>query len=95
MSSPDSVRDGPGWSKLKQFVALAKDTFSCRFAWADTVCIDHNTPREKQAAARSCFDWFRNAYVCIVYLASTRSLSELEHDTWFRRGWLCSSYSLP
>ena len=87
MTSPDSVRDGPGWSKLKQFAALAKYTFSCRFAWADTVCIDHNTPREKQAAARSCFDWSRNAYVCIVYLASTRSLSELEHDTWFRRGW--------
>ncbi|KAF8554892.1 hypothetical protein OG21DRAFT_1461779 [Imleria badia] len=87
MISPHSVRDGPGWSKLDQFVRLAKDTFKCRFAWADTVCIDPETPGDKQAAARSCFYWFRHAYVCIVYLASTRCLSELEQDKWFRRGW--------
>lgn len=87
MISPSSVRDGPGWSKLEQFVRLAKDVFKCRFAWADTVCIDPKTPSDRQAAARSCFDWFRNAYVCIVYLASTRCLSELEHDIWFHRGW--------
>lgn len=86
MMSPDSVRDGPGWSKLEQFIKLAKFTFKCQFAWADTVCID-GTPEERQAAVKSGFGWFRNAYVCIVYLASTRSLSELEHDKWFRRGW--------
>ena len=87
MISPNSVRDGPGWSKLEQFLRLAKDVFKCRFAWADTVCIDPKTPSDRQAAARSCFDWFRNAYVCIVYLASTRRLSELGDDIWFRRGW--------
>ena len=87
MISPGSVRDGPGWSKLKQFIKLAKSTFKCRFAWADTVCIDPETPSDRQAAARYCFDWFRNAYVCIVYLASARSLLELERDIWFRRGW--------
>ncbi|KAI9463129.1 hypothetical protein HD554DRAFT_1987261, partial [Boletus coccyginus] len=87
MISPDAVQDGPGWSKLEKFARLAKHTFKCQFAWADTVCIDPETPRDRQETARSGFDWFRNAYVCIVYLASTRSLSELEHDIWFRRGW--------
>ena len=87
MTSPQSVRDGSGWNKLTQFVRLAKLTFGCQFAWADTACIDHQTPGDRQAAASSEFDWFRNAYVCIVYLANTRTLSELEHDIWFRRGW--------
>ena len=87
MTSPQSVRDGSGWNKLTQFVRLAKLTFGCQFAWADTACIDHQTPGDRQAAASSEFDWFRNAYVCIVYLENTRTLSELERDIWFRRGW--------
>ncbi|KAF8129959.1 hypothetical protein EV363DRAFT_274384 [Boletus edulis] len=87
MVSPDSVRDGPGWEKLKQFVKLAKSTFKCQFAWLDTVCVDRHSPDDQQAAARYGFDWFRNAHVCIVYLASTRFLAELKHDRWFRRGW--------
>ena len=95
MTSPGSVRDGPGWSKLEQFVKPAKYTFKCQFAWADTVCIDYETSADRQAAARSCFDWFRNAYVCIVYLANTRSLSELEHDIWFRRGWTLPELLAP
>lgn len=94
MMSPDSIRDGPGWSKLEQFINLAKVTFKCQFAWADTVCVD-GTLKERQAAIKSGFDWFRNAYVCIVYLANTRSLSELERDRWFHRGFTLPELLAP
>ncbi|KAG1781795.1 kinase-like domain-containing protein [Suillus placidus] len=84
----DLKRGGAGYKKLMQFRAKAKE-YGCRLAWSDTCCINKESSSELDEAIRSMFTWYREAYICIVHLAHTKSLETLEKDSdeWFFRGW--------
>lgn len=91
----DAPREGPGWHKLARFCDLAGSSFGCRFAWADMVCIDYENQSERESATQSLFDWYRNAYVCIAYLAGASDPSDMGHDLWFYRGFTLTELLAP
>ncbi|KAG6381829.1 hypothetical protein JVT61DRAFT_438 [Boletus reticuloceps] len=91
----NAPRTGPGWHKLERFCHIAKTSFRCRFAWADIICIDHENPLDRETATQSLFDWYRNAYVCIVHLATASDPSDMGHDAWFYRGFTLTELLAP
>lgn len=88
-------RTGSGWHKLQQFCDIARGSFGCRFAWADSVCVDYSNSVDRQLATQSLFGWYRNAYVCIAYLASASGPSDMGQDWWFHRGFTLTELLAP
>ncbi|KIK94569.1 hypothetical protein PAXRUDRAFT_827846 [Paxillus rubicundulus Ve08.2h10] len=93
--SVDSRPSGPGWDKLVRYCDLARESFGCRFAWADTVCNDWENPKDLQVTTESLFRWCRNAYVCIAYLAHSTTRSDIKRDPWIRSGWTLPEILAP
>ena len=81
--------------KLHTFCRIAKEYTD--FAWADNICIDNSDNPEVDESVRSMFSWYRNAALCIIYLAETNSLLDLVsgHDRWFTRGWTLQELLAP
>ena len=89
-----TVAAGPGRDKLSHFCEVTASN-GINFAWSDTCCIDKSSSSELDEAIRSMFRWYRNAAACIVYLAQTTSLANMEHDEWFERGWTLQELLAP
>ncbi|KAG1744925.1 uncharacterized protein EDB91DRAFT_1121660 [Suillus paluster] len=81
----DSTR--PGFIKLSNFCKKARD-YDCRLAWSDTL-------QELDEAIRAMFKWYRNAEICIVYLADSSSISDFPEEVWFYRGWTLQELLAP
>ncbi|KIJ69741.1 hypothetical protein HYDPIDRAFT_104361 [Hydnomerulius pinastri MD-312] len=94
LTNPSGLLDGPGWEKLLHFCRKASE-LGCLLAWADTCCIDKSSSAELDEAIRSMFRWYRLARVCVVHLADTTSLTDIEHDVWFTRGWTLQELLAP
>ncbi|KAK3363192.1 hypothetical protein B0T25DRAFT_526564 [Lasiosphaeria hispida] len=90
----DGTTAGPGREKLWKFCEVANSNRIC-FAWSDTCCIDKTSSSELDEAIRSMFRWYRNAAVCITYLAQTNGLDDLKSDEWFERGWTLQELLAP
>ena len=41
------------------------------------------------------FNWYRTSNICIVHLADTTHLLDLEQDPWFTRGWTSQELLAP
>jgi hypothetical protein len=41
------------------------------------------------------FRWYRNASICIAYLANTSSIDEFHNDEWFTQGWTLQELLAP
>ena len=78
--------EGAGYKKLLGFCTKAKK-YDCILAWSDTCCINKESSSELDEAIRSMYRWYRDAHICIVYLAQSESLDTLGMDEWFIRGW--------
>ena len=94
---PDSDQDSDrkrSFEKLHNFCDIAEE-YGTEFAWADNVCIDKSSSAELDESIRSMFSWYRNAAICIVYLAQTNDLRNLVHDRWFTRGWTLQELLAP
>lgn len=91
----DAPRTGHAWDKLERFCHLARDSFRCRFGWADIICIDYPNQLEREWSTQSLFDWYRNAYVCIAHLATASDPSDMAHDPWFCRGFTLPELLAP
>ncbi|KAG0696356.1 heterokaryon incompatibility protein-domain-containing protein [Suillus ampliporus] len=85
---------GPGFVKLRNFWRKARD-YGCRLAWSDTCCIDKRSSAELDEAIRAMFKWYRNAEICIVYLADSSSTSDFPEEVWFHRGWTLQELLAP
>ncbi|KJA13321.1 hypothetical protein HYPSUDRAFT_151713, partial [Hypholoma sublateritium FD-334 SS-4] len=84
----------PGYDKLAKFCQVsAKRGF--RLGWMDTVCINKESSAELDESIRSMFKWYKKASICIVYLAETTSLDDLNEDKWFTRGWTLQELLAP
>ncbi|KAF8435349.1 hypothetical protein L210DRAFT_3506209 [Boletus edulis BED1] len=84
----------PGFKKLVNFCTVAVEN-GCWLAWADTVCIDKRSSAELEQAIRSMFNWYRSSHVCIVHLAKSSEMAEIEKDPWFTRGWTLQELLAP
>ncbi|KAI0772436.1 hypothetical protein BD413DRAFT_545420 [Trametes elegans] len=72
--------------------------------WIDTCCIDKASSAELSEAINSMFAWYRDAQVCIVYLADVPTLgdpdprapdSPFRRSRWFTRGWTLQELVAP
>ncbi|KAG1897804.1 uncharacterized protein F5891DRAFT_1046119 [Suillus fuscotomentosus] len=82
--------------KLANFCQKAAE-YGCGFAWADTCCIDRSnpSPEELNKAMPRMFRWYRNAHVCIVYLAESLTLDDFLCDSWFLQSWTLQELLAP
>ncbi|KAF9244462.1 hypothetical protein BU15DRAFT_85858 [Melanogaster broomeanus] len=80
--------------KLVNFCKTAK-TYDCAYAWSDTCCINKESSTELEEAIRSMYRWYRDAYVCIVYLANSSSIKDFSSEPWFKRGWTLQELLAP
>ncbi|KAJ8516680.1 hypothetical protein ONZ45_g6020 [Pleurotus djamor] len=81
-----------GYKKFIKFCEIAQK-YGCRYVWIDTVCINKTSSSELDESIRSMFSWYRNAYVCIIYL--TIPAGKLHDDLWFTRGWTLQELLAP
>jgi hypothetical protein len=66
--------------------------------WIDTCCIDKSDHAELTEAINSMFEWYRNAHICLAYLADVPLASDLERfrkSQWFKRGWTLQELLAP
>ncbi|UNI14942.1 hypothetical protein JDV02_001519 [Purpureocillium takamizusanense] len=62
------ARQPRGWAKITQSCAAAR-ALGLDYIWVDTCCIDKGSSAELSEAINSMFRWYRQASVCIAYLA--------------------------
>ncbi|KAG0698094.1 heterokaryon incompatibility protein-domain-containing protein [Suillus ampliporus] len=86
--------EGHGYAKLENFCEKARE-YGMEFAWSDTCCIDKNNSTELDESIRSMFRWYRNSAICIVHLAKSETIADVEHDEWFTRGWTLQELLAP
>ncbi|KAF9474528.1 hypothetical protein BDN70DRAFT_311502 [Pholiota conissans] len=85
----------PGYSKLANFCRVAAVEHGARFAWMDTVCINKDSSAKLDESIRSMYAWYKDAYICITYLAQTMVLKGMRDDPWFTRGWTLQELLAP
>ncbi|KAF8960790.1 heterokaryon incompatibility protein-domain-containing protein [Flammula alnicola] len=88
-------RGGAGYTKLARFCDVAAKEHHVSFVWMDTVCINKDSSSELDESIRSMYRWYREASICLVYLADTTSLDDMPHDRWFTRGWTLQELLAP
>ncbi|KAF9232390.1 heterokaryon incompatibility protein-domain-containing protein, partial [Melanogaster broomeanus] len=85
---------GLGYEKLLHFCEKAKE-YGCAFAWSDTCCINKESSSELEEAIRSMYRWYRDAHVCIIYLAGSSTIADIPSEPWFTRGWTLQELLAP
>ena len=86
--------EGLGYEKLRHFCEKAKE-YGCEYVWSDTCCINKESSSELEEAVRSMYRWYRDAFVCIVYLAKSSSVKDFAREPWFTRGWTLQELLAP
>jgi hypothetical protein len=87
-----------GFQKIQGFAEYIKEHLSSiDWLWIDTCCIDKAKLSEVSWSIHSMFSWYRNAEVCIAYLADVQedSGNDLTHSVWFKRGWTLQELIAP
>ena len=88
-----------GYKKIVGFAEFVKLHLPhVEWIWIDTCCINKKDGPELSEAIISMCRWYREAEVCLAYLADverTDDLSELKQSDWFRRGWTLQELLAP
>ncbi|PPJ57686.1 hypothetical protein CBER1_00148 [Cercospora berteroae] len=88
-----------GNQKIQGFAKFAQENLkSINWIWIDTCCIDKTSAAELSEAVNLMFKWYRNAEICLAYLADVESVNEPRECTrseWFRRGWTLQELLAP
>lgn len=77
-----------------------------RWMWIDTCCIDKSSNSELSESLNSMFNWYRDAALCITYLADVTRKGDWKHEedltndaghpsVWFSRGWTLQELLAP
>ncbi|KAJ8495483.1 hypothetical protein ONZ45_g12838 [Pleurotus djamor] len=80
--------------KFDNFCQVAEN-YGCRYVWIDSACINQSDAEELEASIRSMYLWYKNAYVCIVYLFDVSSVQAIARSSWFTRGWTLQEFLAP
>lgn len=83
-----------GLAKLVRLCETARK-LGYKLVWSDTCCIDKTNTAELSEAIHAMFKWYAHAHVCIVHLAASSSLADLEREPWFGRGWTLQELLAP
>ncbi|KAJ2896393.1 HET-domain-containing protein [Zalerion maritima] len=100
-----------GWGKVSEGCRVAREAMGHKHIWIDNCCIDKRSSAELSEAINSMFVWYREAVMCIAYLADVESLADaeslavnidvddngvtFEHSRWFTRGWTLQELIAP
>ncbi|KAF9482064.1 hypothetical protein BDN70DRAFT_853990 [Pholiota conissans] len=84
-----------GYQKLVNFCKEAFIKYDLAFGWMDTLCINKDSSSELDESIRSMFNWYERSEVCIIYLADTGKLADMDKDRWFTRGWTLQELLAP
>ncbi|KAI0189901.1 hypothetical protein F4808DRAFT_453958 [Astrocystis sublimbata] len=98
----------PQADKIRGACEVARNQ-GIRWMWIDTCCINKNSATEESESINSMFKWYREAMLCITYLAdvrrdfslpitSTGTFKRIDSDEpseWFSRGWTLQELLAP
>lgn len=91
--------ESAGYEKVKGFITYVRDSLpSVEWLWMDTCCINQEDAAELSEAVNLMFEWYRNAEVCVAYLADVNAAedkSSFEQSEWFERGWTLQELLAP
>jgi hypothetical protein len=86
----------PGYSKVIKTCEIARSNYNLPYAWIDTCCINKASSAELSEAINSMFKWYRDAWVCLVYLSDVIDTQLSFHQSrWFTRGWTLQELIAP
>ena len=96
-------RDGPDFSKIKNFCSFARRQRypKADWVWIDTCCIDKKSSAELSEAINSMFRWYRKSLICYAYLSNVDAgpwsvqEKQLRQSPWFTRGWTLQELIAP
>lgn len=83
------VQSKEGYRKLMGFSTAVTSLYGCRYVWMDSVCICED---DRNASIPRMFGWYRQAYVCLIYFATSPKVVE---DPWSTRGWTLQELLAP
>ncbi|KAM3414332.1 hypothetical protein BST61_g10979 [Cercospora zeina] len=88
-----------GYRKIQGFARYAQENLrSIDWIWIDTCCIDKTSAAELSESVNLMFRWYRNAEICLAYLADVESVNGHRaclRSEWFRRGWTLQELLAP
>lgn len=88
-----------GYKKVEDFAEYVRSRVTyVQWLWIDTCCIDQKSSQEVSEAINSMFEWYRNAEVCLAYLAdveTTTNAEDFRRSEWFGRGWTLQELLAP
>ncbi|KAK4611479.1 Vegetative incompatibility protein HET-E-1 [Fulvia fulva] len=85
-----------GYMKIVGFANYIKKHVSpIKWLWIDTCCINKGDPAELSHPINSMYSWYRNAELCIAYLADVEEQGSLKSSVWFERGWTLQELLAP
>ncbi|CAK7228113.1 hypothetical protein SEUCBS140593_006806 [Sporothrix eucalyptigena] len=91
----EEAKKKAGFGKIEKSCELARKA-GIEYIWIDTCCIDKTNSTELFEAINSMFMWYRNAWICYVYLSDAGGSSPVYSNPrqdywhlfkWYRRGW--------
>lgn len=92
----DKKKDTKGYKKVLDFaVYVKKHVAGVEWLWIDTCCINKQDAQETSESINSMFRWYRDAAVCLAYLADVKTTEELGSSEWFERGWTLQELVSP
>ena len=91
--------DGKGYEKVEAFAEYIRENITAvKWLWIDTCCIDKDSSAELSEAINSMFEWYRQAKICLAYLAdvdTSEDIRSFEKSEWFQRGWTLQELVAP
>nr|POE79016.1 vegetative incompatibility protein het-e-1 [Quercus suber] len=91
--------DKDGYRKIEAFAKYVRNHIPLiEWLWIDTCCINKDSAAELSEAINLMFEWYRNAEICLAYLADVETIDdkdEFEHSEWFKRGWTLQELLAP
>ncbi|KAM0719563.1 hypothetical protein Q7P37_003693 [Cladosporium fusiforme] len=91
--------NGEGYRKIEAFAKYIRNNMShVKWLWIDTCCINKDSTAELSEAINSMFEWYRDAELCLAYLADVDTAEDwcsFEKSEWFKRGWTLQELLAP
>ncbi|KAF4562468.1 hypothetical protein EYR36_004128 [Pleurotus pulmonarius] len=84
--SDPAVQAKKGFTKLSGFSKVVESLYGYRYVWMDSACIDE---ADRNESIPRMFGWYRHAYVCVIYLSTSASVSK---DPGSTRGWTLQEF---
>lgn len=98
---------GVGYEKITGACRTARERAGLEWIWIDSCCIDKRSSAELSEAINSMWRWYKDSFVCYVYLADVhvddvathgghqKAVAQLRKSEWFERRWTLQELLAP